>query len=82
MTEQKTGWLARLKAGLSRTSSQLTGSITAALTRRRLDQETLDSLEEALIAADLGVARRWSAGHLGVVVGVEPRLVDLLRGCR
>ena len=56
MTEQKTGWLARLKAGLSRTSSQLTGSITAALTKRRLDQETLDSLEEALITADLGVA--------------------------
>lgn len=55
MTEQKAGWLARLKAGLSRTSSQLTGSITAALTKRRLDQDTLDSLEEALIAADLGV---------------------------
>ncbi len=56
MTEQKTGWLSRLKAGLSRTSSQLTGSIAAALTKRRLDQETLDSLEEALISADLGVA--------------------------
>jgi fused signal recognition particle receptor len=55
MTEQKKGWLARLKDGLSRTSSQLTGSIAAALTKRRLDQDTLDSLEEALIGADLGV---------------------------
>jgi len=56
MTDRKPGWLTRLRAGLSRTASQLTGGIAAALTRRRLDQETLDGLEEALIAADLGVA--------------------------
>ena len=57
MTEEKEGgWLKCLKDGLSRTSSQLTGSITAALSRRRLDQPTLDALEEALISADLGVA--------------------------
>ncbi len=53
---KKNGWLRRLKDGLSRTSSQLTGSIAAALTRRKLDQPTLDALEEALISADLGVA--------------------------
>ena len=57
MTEEKKGgWLKRLKDGLSRSSSQLTSSITAALTRRKLDQPTLDALEEALISADLGVA--------------------------
>lgn len=54
--EKKSGWLRRLKDGLSRTSSQLTSSISAALTRRKLDQQTLDALEEALISADLGVA--------------------------
>lgn len=54
--EKKGGWLRRLKDGLSRTSSQLTGSIAAALTRSKLDQPTLDALEEALISADLGVA--------------------------
>ena len=54
--EKKSGWLSRLKEGLSRTSSQLTSSISAALTRRKLDQPTLDALEEALISADLGVA--------------------------
>jgi fused signal recognition particle receptor len=53
--EKKGGWLRRLRDGLSRTSSQLTGSIAAALTRRKLDQPTLDALEEALISADLGV---------------------------
>ena len=57
MTEEKKGgWLKRLKDGLSRSSSQLTSSIRAALTRRKLDQPTLDALEEALISADLGVA--------------------------
>lgn len=56
-TEQTKGsWLRRLKVGLSQTSSQLTGSITAALTRGRLDQPTLNALEDALISADLGVA--------------------------
>ena len=40
--EKKGGWLRRLKDGLSRTSSQLTGSIAAALTRSKLDQPTLD----------------------------------------
>jgi fused signal recognition particle receptor len=56
MSEQKKGWLSRLRSGLSRTSSRLTDGIASALTRRKLDQETLDSLEEALITADLGVA--------------------------
>ena len=54
--EKKSGWLRRLKDGLSRTSNQLTGAISAALTRRKLDQPTLDALEDALISADLGVA--------------------------
>ncbi|MEO1191125.1 MAG: signal recognition particle-docking protein FtsY [Pseudomonadota bacterium] len=48
-------WLSRLKQGLSKSSSRITQSITGALTRRRLDQEALDELEEALITADLGV---------------------------
>jgi len=46
----------RLKDGLSKSSSRLTKSISGALTRRRLDDEALEELEEALITADLGVA--------------------------
>ena len=49
------GWFSRLKAGLSRSSGDLTQKIASVVTRRRLDQETLDELEEALITADLGV---------------------------
>jgi fused signal recognition particle receptor len=52
---QKTGWFARLKAGLSRSSGSLTEQIAGVVTRRRLDAETLEGLEEALITADLGV---------------------------
>ncbi|PWR22079.1 signal recognition particle-docking protein FtsY [Zavarzinia compransoris] len=54
VTEKK-GWFTRLKAGLSRSSSSLGQSITALFKKRKLDDETLDELEEALIRADLGV---------------------------
>jgi fused signal recognition particle receptor len=49
------GWFSRLKAGLSRSSGSLTEKIASVVTKRRLDQDTLDELEEALISADLGV---------------------------
>lgn len=54
--EEKQGWLKRLTAGLTRSSAKLTGSIAAILTKRKLDDETLEALEEVLIAADLGLA--------------------------
>jgi fused signal recognition particle receptor len=53
---EKRGWFARLKTGLSRTSTRITGSITGIFTKRKLDKALLDELEEALIAADLGPA--------------------------
>ena len=51
----KPGWFQRLRAGLSRSSAALRNNIAAIITRRKLDQATLDELEEALIGADLGV---------------------------
>ena len=36
------GWFSRLKSGLSRSSGDLTQKIASVVTRRRLDQETLD----------------------------------------
>lgn len=50
----KKGWLSRLKEGLGRSTSKLTESIGAVFTKRKLDDEALEELEEALIAADLG----------------------------
>ena len=49
------GWLQRLRQGLSRSSDRLRDNIAAVLRKRRLDAETLEELEEALIGADLGV---------------------------
>ncbi|MEQ1711921.1 MAG: signal recognition particle-docking protein FtsY, partial [Hyphomicrobium sp.] len=49
------GWFARLKSGLAKTSSKLGEGITGLFTKRKLDAETLDDLEDLLIQADLGV---------------------------
>ena len=54
MTEPKRGWLSRLKDGLSKSSRQMTETVTSALVARPLDAERLDELEEMLIEADLG----------------------------
>lgn len=54
-TEKKGGWLSRLRAGLSKSTKRVTESITGLFTRKKLDQETLNELEDALIQADLGV---------------------------
>jgi fused signal recognition particle receptor len=51
----KSGWLSRLTQGLSKSSKSITGSITAIFTKRKLDAETLQDLEDTLIQADLGV---------------------------
>jgi fused signal recognition particle receptor len=54
-TPPRQGWFERLKTGLSKTSSRLTDGITGLVAKRKLDQATLDELEEVLIAADLGI---------------------------
>ncbi|MDP2619584.1 MAG: signal recognition particle-docking protein FtsY [Hyphomicrobiales bacterium] len=51
----KKTWLARLKTGLSRSSSALGDNIAAVFTQRKLDEEMLQELEDVLISADLGV---------------------------
>ena len=53
--ESKRNWFAQLKAGLSRTSNSLSENLAGVLTKRKLDEDTLDELEEVLIKADLGV---------------------------
>jgi fused signal recognition particle receptor len=55
-TPARGGWFSRLKEGLSKSSKTITGSITAIFTKRKLDKETLQELEDTLIQADLGIA--------------------------
>lgn len=49
-------WFKRLKQGLGKSSAKLSGGITALFTKRKLDDATLEELEELLITADLGAA--------------------------
>lgn len=55
-TENKRGWLRRLREGLSRSSNKLGDGIGAILMKRKLDEAALEELEELLISADLGVS--------------------------
>ncbi len=58
------GFFGRLVGGLSRSSSRLADGVSAVFTRRELDEETLDELEELLILSDMGAraAGRIRAG--------------------
>lgn len=66
-------FFSRLKSGLSRSTAKLTGGITAIFTKRKLDDEALEELEEQLIAADLGpaVAARVIKGFRSTRFGKE-----------
>ena len=52
---KKQGWFQRLKAGLTKTSAKLSQDIAGIFTKRKLDADTLEELEDLLIQADLGV---------------------------
>jgi len=54
--EPRRSWFDQLRHGLARTSNALSDNLASALTKRKLDEDTLDRLEEVLIKADLGVA--------------------------
>ncbi|MFG1403195.1 signal recognition particle-docking protein FtsY [Xanthobacter sediminis] len=49
------GFWSRLASGLARTASSLGQGITDLVSKRKLDAETLEDLEDVLIRADLGV---------------------------
>mgnify|MGYP001491152018 CR=1 FL=1 len=52
--EERRGWFARLRQGLSKSSSRLNDGINVIFRRRRLDAEALEELEDLLIASDMG----------------------------
>ncbi|WND01535.1 signal recognition particle-docking protein FtsY [Temperatibacter marinus] len=54
--QEKKSWFKRLKDGLNRSSSAISGGISSIFTQRKLDSETLEELEDLLIASDLGVS--------------------------
>ena len=68
-----TAFFSKLKSGLSRSTEKLTTGITAGFTKRKLDDEALEELEDMLIAADLGatVAARIIANFRKTRFGKE-----------
>ncbi|MGB8895171.1 MAG: signal recognition particle-docking protein FtsY [Pseudolabrys sp.] len=52
---QDVNWWKRLSGGLKRTSSSLGGTVTGLVSKRKLDAETLEELQNELIRADLGL---------------------------
>jgi fused signal recognition particle receptor len=48
-------WWQRLTGGLKRTSSSIGGAVADLVTKRKLDEATIEELEEVLIRADLGI---------------------------
>lgn len=53
--QAKKGWFSRLKDGLTKTSGKLSSGIASVFTKRKLDDDMLQELEDLLIQADLGV---------------------------
>src|SRR5580700_5676315 len=78
----KRGWLARLTAGLSRSSSAIGRGIVDIFTKRKLDAGSLDDLEDILIQADLGVGAatrvREAVGKGRYEKGIDPDDVKAL----
>lgn len=50
----KPGWTERLFGGFGKTSSRLSENLTGLVTKAKLDDQTLDDIEDALIMSDLG----------------------------
>lgn len=53
--QPKLSWYQRLSQGLSRSSRDLRDSIAGVFTKRKLDDDTLQDLEDVLLQADLGM---------------------------
>ena len=51
----KNTWFQKLKTSLTKSSTVISEGITNIISSRRLDDETLQELEDLLIKADLGV---------------------------
>ena len=60
------GFMSRISAGLRKSTARMTGQVDAAFTKRKLDEEAIEELEDILVMADLGY-------------GVATKVTDRLR---
>ena len=75
----KVAWFQRLRSGLSLSSTSIGRGITDVFTKRKLDANSLDDLEDILIQADLGLAAatriREAIGRERYEKGIDPDTV-------
>jgi fused signal recognition particle receptor len=75
--EQKGGWFSRLSGGLSKSSRKIGQGLRDVITKRKLDGEALEQLEDLLISADLGprtaakVVEDFSRERFGKEIGED-----------
>lgn len=75
--EPSGNWLSRMARGLTKSSARLTQGLGDLITKRKLDQDMLDQLEELLITADLGprtaakVVEEFARDRFGKDVSME-----------
>ncbi|MEM9751027.1 MAG: signal recognition particle-docking protein FtsY, partial [Pseudomonadota bacterium] len=62
----KRGFFSRMRDGLAKSSAKLSGGVASIFTKRKLDDDMLEELEDLLITADLGVA---AAARITAAVG-------------
>jgi fused signal recognition particle receptor len=73
----ESSWFGRMRQGLGKSSSRLTQGLSDLFTKRKLDDEALEELEELLIGADLGVgtaakvAGRLAKNRFGQDIGPD-----------
>ena len=72
-------WWQRLRAGLALSSTSIGRGVTDIFTKRKLDADSLDDLEDVLIQADLGLAAatriREAIGRGRYEMGIDPEAV-------
>jgi len=66
--EQKRSWFQRLKDGLKKSTSAISEGISGIFTKAKIDDDTLEELEDLLITSDLGVS---VAGKLTAVLAKD-----------
>ena len=76
-TPKKKGFLSRISDGLRKSSSQMSESVTAIFTKRKLDDEAIEELEDLLIASDLGTGTALKVTQMLAKDKFDKQVTDL-----
>ncbi len=55
MANKNNGWFSKITSGLKKSSDKITDGIQAIISKKKLDDDTLDELQDLLITTDIGI---------------------------